>query len=521
MSERQTGFLGGRNQHRSRPVVAASLVLSVTLAAIGVAAPPSASAGEPAQLGEFQVFDVGLEFTPIHAALLRTGKVWLGAGSGNEKTNFQAGDFRSYVWDPTGGGPATEIDTPWDLFCAGQTFLANGKLLIAGGTKDYPVVWPGTVLFEGSKKAFLFDPITETYKQAPKMAGGRWYPTLVTLGNGRVYAFAGINATADGMNVKPELFNPAGPSWQTKPTTDPWPMYPHLFLTKGGRLFYSGGNVFPAVFGITLPPAGFLNTTTSSLTPVSGLSEPDSRDQSSSVLLPPVQSQRVMIMGGGAMGTAGTLDNVDIIDLDVAHPAYSAGPDMIHARMHLNAVLLPDRTVFVTGGAAGREMDPVYQSEIYNPRTNEWSVAATSRIARMYHSFALLLPDGRVLLGGSNPPEMEPELRLELYSPPYLFAGTRPVINSAPSQVAYGSTIQIQTTQANSIKWVSLIRPSAVTHSVDTEQRVVDVTAKKIAPGTLQLKVTSDRTIAPPGWYMLFVTNDSGVPSEASWIKLG
>jgi hypothetical protein len=298
-------------------------------------------------------------------------------------------------------------------------------------------------------------------------------------------------------------------------------MYPHLFVEKNGRLFYTGGNVFPGVFGITLPPAGFLNPATSVLSPVNGLSDADARDQSASVMLPPVQSQKVMIMGGGHMGDNGTLDNVDIIDLDVANPHYTAGPDMIHSRMHLNAVLLPDRTVFVTGGASGREMNPVYQSEIYNPRTNSWSVAATSRIARMYHSFALLLPDGRVLVGGSNPPEMDPELRLELYSPPYLFGGARPMINLAPTNVSYGSTIQIQTTQANDIKWVSLIRPSAVTHSVDTEQRVVDLPARKVAPGVLKLSVTNDHDIAPPGWYMLFVTNDNGVPSEAKWVHLG
>jgi len=490
--------------------------------AVGAAAFPStAFAGDPAALGQFNAYDVGLEFTPIHAALLRTGRVWLGAGSGNDKPTFEIGDFRSYTWDPVAGGAATEITAPYDLFCAGQTFLAKGKLLIAGGTKDYPVVWPGTVLFEGSRLAYTFDPITETYKKMPRMAGGRWYPTLVTLGNGRVYAMAGINATADAMNVKPEIFNPAGPSWRTKPTTDPWPMYPHLFVADNGRLFYSGGNVFPAVFNISLPSAGFLNTNTSALSPVSGLSQPGNRDQSATVMLPPVQSQRVMIMGGGEMMSDDTLDNVDISDLDAANPHYVAGPHMIHARMHLNAVLLPNRTVFVTGGGAGREMDPVLESEIYNPRTDAWSVAATSRIARMYHSFALLLPDGRVLLGGSNPPEMAPELRLEIYSPPYLFAGTRPVISSAPNQVGYGASIQIQTTQTNSIKWVSLIRPSAVTHSVDTEQRVVDVPARKVAPGTLRLSITGDHNIAPPGWYMLFITNDNGVPSEAKWIHLG
>lgn len=509
-------------RRRWRPVGRATVVLAAVLAVatVGAAAPSSALAGgTPAQLGEFNVFDAGLEFTPIHAALLHTGKVWLGSGSANEKVNFNAGDFRSYVWN-SANNVLKELSTPWDLFCSGHSFLGSGKLLIAGGTRDYPVVWPGTILFEGSPRAYTFNPITETYARQPNMDDGRWYPTLVTLGNGRVYAMAGINQTADAMNDLPEVFNPGGPSWATRPATDQWPMYPHLFLSKGGRLFYSGGNVFPGVFNITLPSAGFLNTGTSALTPVTGLRYPDSRDQSASVLLPPAQGQRVMIMGGGAMGTAGTLDEVDIIDLKAATPHYVAGPNLLHARMHLNAVLLPNRTVFVTGGAAGREMDPVYQSEIYNPRTNSWSPAATSRIARMYHSFALLLPDGRVLIGGSNPPDMAAELRLELYSPPYLFGGTRPVINQAPTEIHYGGSFQINATQSADIKWASLIRPSAVTHSMDTEQRIVDVPSRKVAPGVLKLSVTSDHTIAPPGWYMLFVTNDSGIPSVAKWVHL-
>src|SRR4029453_14196496 len=119
-------------RRRSRPSAAASLAFSLVLAVGAAAFPSTAFAGDPAVLGQFNVYDVGLEFTPIHAALMRTGKVWMGAGSGNEKSTFQAGDFRSFVWDPVVAGPAQEITAPWDLFCAGQTFLANGKLLIAG-----------------------------------------------------------------------------------------------------------------------------------------------------------------------------------------------------------------------------------------------------------------------------------------------------------------------------------------------------------------------------------------------------
>ena len=496
------------------------ITLGFSVPATSVAAGPTPSL-DPEHLGEWQTLDAELSFTPIHAALLHTGKVWLGAGSGNDKANFEAGDFRSFVLDPVADS-AVEVATPWDLFCAGQSFLPDGRLLVAGGTAEYPEIWPGSILFHGSRQAYAFDPISETYTALPAMHAGRWYPTLVTLGTGRIYAMAGIDESAGEMNVQPEVFTPIGPQWIERPATDPWPTYPALFVTRGGRLFYSGGNVFPNVFGITLPPAGFLDVRTGDLMPVTGLSEPGARDQSASVLLPPAQRQRVMIMGGGSLPSGDSLDNVDIIDLIAAQPAYVPGPPMLHARMHVNAVLLPDRNVFITGGAAGREMDPVYESEMYDPVANAWSAAASSRIARMYHSFALLLPDGRVLVGGSNPPDMDPELRLEIYSPPYMFAGARPAIDEAPSAADYGDKIRIQTTQAGPTKWVSLIKPSAATHSLDTEQRVVDVHFRQVTrTGSLELKIPSDPNVAPPGWYMLFVTNADGVPSEASWIKIG
>lgn len=479
-------------------------------------------AGDPAQLGQFQIFDAGLALTPVHAALLRTGKVWIGTRAGNGPNNPPPGIFRSYVLDPL-TRTASETETPpWNLFCSGHAFLADGTLLIAGGTKEHPPNWPGTFDL-GTSEAYLFDPISETYKQLPQMRDGRWYPTLVTLADGQVYTIGGKDPTGKSMNTIPEIFEASSQTWTELPQTDPWPMYPHMFLTEGGRLFYTGGNVFSGTFGLNLPPPGFLDAQTGALSPVTGLTRPADRDQSASVLLPPAQDQRVMIMGGGVRGANSTIDNVDIIDLDNPNPSYTAAPHLIHARMHLNAVLLPDRTVFVTGGDSSEEMTPVHESEIYDPQKNTWSAAATSQVGRMYHSFALLLPDGRVLVGGSNPPGMEAqaELRLELYSPPYLFAGPRPTISQAPAEVGYGTKFQISTTQASDIKWVNLMRPSAVTHSMDTEQRVVDVSFELAASGNLEVTLPTDATIAPPGWYMLTVTNRDNVPSEAAWIRLG
>jgi hypothetical protein len=289
--------------------------------------------------------------------------------------------------------------------------------------------------------------------------------------------------------------------------------------TTPGRLFYSGSYVFQNK-GIQ---AGFLDWTSSSVTPVTGLHEPDQRDQSMTVLLPPAQDQRVMVIGGGSpappVGLGVAINNVDIIDLDTANPVYVAGAPMANPRMHVSAVILPDRTVAAIGGGRVREGDPVYPAEIYDPATNTWRTVAAGSVPRLYHSFALLLPDGRVLVGGNNP-EGAQDKRIEIYSPPYLFKGARPVISSAPTEATYGSVSRIQVGQAHKIATVSLVRPSAVTHSMDTEQRLVDVPFTRTGD-VLVLDMPTDPLVAPPGWYMLFAVNKQGVPSVASWIRLG
>ena len=112
------------------------------------------------------------------------------------------------------------------------------------------------------------------------------------------------------------------------------------------------------------------------------------------------------------------------------------------------------------------------------------------------------------------------ELRLEIYYPPYLYKGPQPVITTVTQEVAYSETIAIQTPQANAIQWVSLIRAGATTHSNDSEQRLVDLTFHPSAADTLSATITNEPNLAPPGWYMLFIADQNGVPSVAKWVHL-
>lgn len=474
-------------------------------------ASPRPTASDLARYGEWALLPQDSPISPIHAALLHTGRVWFGTGSNNEAAHFAARDFRSGTWDPA-DGTFHEVATPWDVFCAGHSFLADGRLLLTGGTIGYP---EGDIYYKGSRRAYLFDPMTEEYDRVSDMADGRWYPSNVTLPTGRVYVIAGMSQNGIDQTVVPEIFDPQGEGFVEAPGNAVWPQYPALFVTtRRGQLFFSGGQ-FVGIEGIE---AGFLDIATGTLTKVGGPSEPQQREQSASVLLPPAQDQRVMIMGGGGKNRIATA-NVDIIDLNAAAPVYVAGPPLSAPRVHVNAVLLPDRTVLATGGGRVGEDQAVHSAEIFDPQTESWRTVAEAGVDRLYHSFALLLPDGRVLVGGSNPVEGSHEHRLEIYSPPYLFAGPRPVIAAAPESATYGELITVQATSAQHIAQMSLMRPSAVTHSLDTEQRLVDLPFTNQGD-VFELHLPNDPTIAPPGWYMLFAVNDTGVPSVAAWIRL-
>ena len=204
---------------------------------------------------------------------------------------------------------------------------------------------------------------------------------------------------------------------------------------------------------------------------------------------------------------------------------------MAFARRQLNATLLPDGNVLVTGGTSSPGFsDPagaVHAAELWNPTTEQWTTLASSSdappigtglsIPRVYHSTALLLPDGRVLSMGGNG-----QTTSEIYSPPYLFKGARPTITSAPASVAYGQSFFVQTPDAAAILSngkVTMLRLSSVTHAFNMSQDISTLIFSPAAGG-LNVEAPSAATVAPPGLYLLFILNGSGVPSEAKIVRI-
>jgi hypothetical protein len=523
------------------------------LFAFMIDSPPQQNAGlyemvdldhDPGSEGSWEVLSFHSGVLAVHAGLLPKGKVLFFAGSGSSATRFNSplfgdehrGIFTSVVWSPPGNTFShpptlrTPNHRPFDFFCGGDTFLPDGRLLSAGGTLDYNP-------FRGRKDTAVFDYLTEQWSFAGTMAQGRWYPTLITLGDGRILAASGLGEHGDDEpKTTLEVYSGATDNWHTQHLAAGFPglpLYPHLFLLADGRVFFSGGRmddplqVDACIMDLTHDP---VPTTT-----VPDLLEPDMRNQSASVLLPPAQDQRVMIVGGGPVGKPDKTDAVDavsIVDLNTADPAYHAGAPIGLPRLHLNTVLLPDRTVFVSGGSLKQEEQPLarLQGEIYDPATNTWSLMAAATVPRLYHSTALLLADGRVVAAGGNPeggtqvdwepPSAQEELRVEMFSPPYLFKGPRPVIGTVPEEWSYGQTVTIATPQAGAIRWASLISNGVTTHSFDSGQRLLDLEIASRDNDSLDAKVTPNHNLAPPGWYMLFLVDQQGIPSVAKWVHL-
>ena len=234
---------------------------------------------------------------------------------------------------------------------------------------------------------------------------------------------------------------------------------------------------------------------------------------------------------GGATAYKNTPATARAYTIDINNGVTAARTaDMAVSRSFANGVALPDGQVLVVGGQAtpvpftdtGARMAP----EIWNPATGQWTTLAPMAIPRTYHSVAVLLPDGRVFVGGGGLCGncTTNHLDGEIFTPPYLLnadgsARTRPTIVTAPATAAAGSTIAV-TTGAPVTKF-SLMRMSTVTHTVNTDQRRIPLTATSVSGNTASLTLPADRGVLVPGNYLLFAVDGNGVPSVASTINIG
>jgi hypothetical protein len=328
-----------------------------------------------------------------------------------------------------------------------------------------------------------------------------------------------------------EIYDPATKQWEAQPQLKrSFPTYPSLFLMPSGKLFYTGSNAGYGSDTVGRDP-GIWDLSDNTFDKVPGLRDPRQTETSGSVLLPPAQDQRYMIAGGGGIGESDkSTARTDVIDLNAAKPHFEPGPDLEKPVRYPNMVITPDDRVVITGGSTGyrgeNDSDQLL-CHIYDPKSNALTRVADPSVGRDYHSEALLLPDGRIITMGSDPLYSDAdnkvpgtfEKRIEIYSPPYLFQGDRPEIASGPVQVERGASVWFGIPNVGTIRAARLVRPSAVTHVTDVEQRSIKLDITQNGDG-VDVRIPSSAGLVPSGWYMLFVTDQNGAPSKAHWVHV-
>jgi hypothetical protein len=543
--------------NRRLPMLALIALISLSLAGCGGGSmatsstptqPGHVSTGHPT--GMWSTLPVSMPINPVHAALLHTGKVLIISGSGNCPATM-AGCPQGPQY-PQGAAlmdlsinKITALPIGWDMFCNGMSLMQDGRVLIDGGTKAYGslelVGVQAEVPFTGTVNTSIFDPGTESFVDAAPTAHGRWYPTVTELGDGRMMTTSGLNDSNGADNNTSEIFD--GQKWSAEIPGNPnianfpefqFPLYPRMHLLPTGHVFYSAPSSATLDFNPNTQTWGLVAWTI-----YPGENDPNGeRTYGTSVLLPLTPqnnySPKVMIFGGDNPAT----NTTELIDLSPAGaqisascPAYAPcwveGPKMAQARVEMEATILPNGTLLVDGGSAQDEdaSTASLKAEIYDPATNSLSSAGSNVFPRLYHNVQLLLPDGTVALTGGNPQQGVFENHIEIYQPAYLFnsdgsLAPRPTIGAnAPGSVTYGSTFSVPTPDAGSIASVVLMKAGSVTHSFDMDQRYVGLS---FAAGSGSLNVTGppNSNIAPPGYYMLFLVNQAGTPSLASWVQV-
>jgi hypothetical protein len=496
------GVIAMRAMDRRTVFKGAVLAAFTSSLAGSVGAPARAAAPDPAVAGSWTApFDLG--GIAIHMTLTQVGDILFFQYVEGDPT----ADHTSFVgtWNHrTGVSAEAPFTYHRDVFCAGHTVLPDGRIFIAGGHDHNTGSKQSAV---GVAETDFYDPTTRTWAPGPLLTQKRWYPTAVSLANGKVLIFGGLESTDLASDAVDEYDSVTNTMRQLPATaTQPLGTYPRMHLMPNGQLLLSG----PAREAAWFDPA------TSSWRN-GGAMLFGRRTRGNSVLLP--GATRLLAVGGQSSGTSAPTATAEIFDTAAASPAWRVTGSMNIGRCLANTVNLPDGQILIVGGGAQfKYTGPVTTPEIYDPVTETWTALAPQQAGRMYHSTALLLPDGRVLSAGQDSGSLA--TFGEIFSPPYLFKGSRPTITGAPSTVGYGQQLTISSPEAAGISAVTLIKAGSVTHEIDTDQRAVPLSFAAGA-GTLTAQVPTNTSLLPPGYYMLFIVDRNGVPSVAPWVRVG
>jgi fibronectin type 3 domain-containing protein len=464
----------------------------------GISPPVTVTVQSAATLGQWQG-PFAWPMVAVHMSLMPNGKLLLFDG--------QSLGSLAQVWNPA-NNTFTPVTAPDNVFCSGHTSLADGRVFVVGGHIG------GHVGLNGS---YIFDFQSQSWTLGPTMSSGRWYPTATTLPDGRIIALSG-ESNCDGCYVtQPEIYNPATNTWSSLNNAKlSFPYYPHTFVLPDGRALVSSTAEAPIISRV-------LDLSAQKWTAVGS----NALDGGTAAMYRPGKILKAGTSVDPDTAVRQSVSTAYVLDMTQASPAWRQVASMAFPRTYATMVLLPDGNVFVEGGgvttAATDLSGAVLQAEIWSPASETWTTVASMATPRLYHSTALLMPDGRVLVAGggrfNSASEPTDQPSAEYYLPPYLFKGARPTITSAPSAVQVGQTFFVQTPDAAQIGSVVLMRIGSVTHNFNMSQSYVPLTFQ-VATGGINVQAPPNSNLAPPGYYMLFIVSTNGEPSIAPIVNL-
>jgi hypothetical protein len=438
----------------------------------------------------------------IHAVLTPDGRLLTYGTDGN---GIQTGLFIYDVWDPAAGGIQNghltlPNGTNTDIFCSSQVILpSSGSIFIAGGDNYVN----GATTNTGTKNSTVFNPSDNSLARGNNMKRARWYSTSITLLNGEVYIQGG-----KGGVISPEVRQTNGTfrSLAAVDTSSLHTFYPRNFVAPDGRVF--GYDVLGRMYYVDTAGTGSI---------MFGEQLPGpGRYPSSAVMFAP---GRILQIGGNTTASY-------VIDITHSNPAVTQTQPLSSKRYWVTATVMADGRVVATGGSAKENQLVGVNNiaEIWDPNTGQWTQGKEGAIARLYHSIAILLPDATLLVAGGGAVGPLTNLNAEIYYPPYLYNSLgkfalRASITSAPGAVSLGEEFSVGTTRANTIARVTLVKTGSVTHSFNMDQRFIELPFTR-SSGVLHVQAPSIAGNAPPGYYLLFVIDSSGVPSVARIVRM-
>ncbi len=416
-------------------------------------------------------------------------------------------------WSPTTEQSRPVVGPGYDLFCAGHALLPDGTLLAAGGHDDPLGASPGHDGV-GVDNLSVFDPAgAQPWRALPAMSASRWYPTVTALSDGRALVISGSLDINYAPNLLPEVYDPAlGVLRPLTGATDAAPhgvqLYPFMFALPGAKV----AKVGPDADAWLLDTSGAGAWTAGPVSPGGLL-----RDYGSAVLI----NHTALVFGGGGLDPAGPppTKRVSSVDLGASPWVWSEHPPMTIGRRQHNATLLPDGRVLITGGSSAPGFTAMSgaatPAEVFDGKA--WTLLPAAAVMRLYHSSALLLPDGRVIAagGGEGGGLTSIQNNAEVYYPDYWFK-PRPALLGAPAEVVYDQPFTLSSSAT--IARITAIRVASVTHSFDQNQRFVEIPFQR-TPDGVRATVASDGWV-PPGHYLLFVLDPDDVPSRGAIVRI-